>query len=82
MTHTEEHIVKNFTHRAVTRTQEFIADHKTAIIVTTTATATFVVTAAMARAMTKGYTGSVNEFLTEKGLMEEFNALFADPTDI
>lgn len=64
----------NRAHRALVRTQQFVSDHRVAIAVITTATAT---TAAMV-AMQKGAVREVNDFLESKGLLEEFHNRFND----
>lgn len=73
--------MKTFFENTAARAKEFVADHKTAIIVTTTATATFLATAALARTLNKSYNETVDEFIAEHGLTEKFNELFYDPTE-
>lgn len=66
---------------ALARAKNFTTDHKTAIIVAVTATATTVVCALTTRALSNGYAETVTEFLAEKGLTEEFNSLLEDVTN-
>lgn len=58
----------NHAKRALSRTQKFVSDHKVAISVTATA----VVTATACLALNRRNLKVMNEFLTEKGLLEEF----------
>lgn len=62
--------------RALARAKNFATDHKTALTVALTATATTVVLVAASRAVSTVYSAKVTEFLAEKGLTDEFNALF------
>lgn len=63
---------------AIAKTQnsvkKFVADHKVGIAVTVTAVTTFVGCAAMSRAAV----AQREDFLKEKGLLDEFNAQFEE----
>jgi hypothetical protein len=52
--------------------EKFVADHKVGIAVVTTAVTTFYACAAVSRAAV----GQREDFLREKGLLDEFNAQF------
>jgi len=54
--------------------KKFVADHKVGIAIAVTATTTFVGCAAMSRAAV----AQREDFLKEKGLLEEFNAQFEE----
>jgi hypothetical protein len=62
----------NAAKKTLARTQKFVADHKVAIAVVTTAAAT----SAVWFKTTAGAVRQFNEFLDEKGLLEEFHATF------
>lgn len=64
--------------KTIAAAKEFVSDHKTAITVGVTAAATTVGCIALTRALRNGYVETVNEFLAEKGLTDEFNALLED----
>jgi hypothetical protein len=67
--------------KAIARAQEFVSDHKTAITIVATATATAAVCAKLTKSLRDGYVETVTEFLAEKNLTDEFNALFEDVTN-
>lgn len=60
----------NAAKKAFSRTQQFVTDHKVAIAVVTTATAT----SAVWYKTTAGAVRQFNDFLNEKGLLEEFRS--------
>lgn len=64
----------NAAKKAFSRTKKFVTDHKVAI----TAVATATVTAAVVVKLQSRYLGNVQDYLTEKGLYEEFHNRFND----
>lgn len=64
--------------KAAARAQEFVSDHKTAITIATTVTATTVACITLTRVLSSGFTETLNDFLSEKNLTEEFNALLEE----
>jgi phage terminase large subunit-like protein len=70
--------IMNNVKKTIASAKSFVSDHKTAITVTVTAAATTVACVAFTRALKNGYVETVNEFLAEKGLTDEFTALLDD----
>ena len=64
--------MKNALNKARVSFEKFVADHKVGIAVTVTAVTTFYGCAAMSRSAV----GQREDFLKEKGLLDEFNAQF------
>ncbi len=62
----------NAAKKALSRTKNFVTDHKVAIAIVTTAAAT----TAVCVKFQHGAIREVNNFLTEKGLYEEFHNRF------
>jgi hypothetical protein len=72
----------NFIEKTAASTKEFVNTHKTGITIAVTATATFVATVAAAKWVHSEYNETVDTFLDEHNLTDEFNMLFIDPEDI
>lgn len=71
--------MKNTAKRALARTSAFVQDHKTAITIVTTAAVTTAACIKLTKSLNAGFAETANEFLTEKGLLEEFtNRYFED----
>lgn len=64
--------MQNAAQKTLVRTKKFVTDHKVAVTVVTTAA----VTSAVWFKMTAGAVRQFNEFLGEKGLLEEFHETF------
>lgn len=64
--------------KAATNVKTFVSDHKTAIAIVATATATTAVCIVATKFVKDGYVETVNDFLTEKGLLDEFNFVTFD----
>lgn len=60
--------------KAIARTAKFVADHRVAVAVVTTATVTTVVV----RKTVGNMLTNATDFIAEKGLLEEFHATFED----
>ena len=54
--------------------EKFVEDHKVGIAITVTAVTTFLATAKMSRYAV----GQREDFMREKGILDEFNAMFED----
>lgn len=71
----------NIAKKALVNTKNFVADHKIAIAIVATAAATTVAVVKLKNNLDGGYIETANEFLTEKGLMEEFTERYFEQID-
>lgn len=60
--------------KTIASAKEFVSNHKTAITIVVTATATTTALYGVARACSTGYTETVTEFIAENGLTDKFKA--------